>query len=41
MTYSTQADLERYLQVDFLNDPDAAITQILEGAKGLIDAYIS
>lgn len=40
MTYSTQADLEKYLQADFLNDPDGAITLLLEYAKGVIDEYI-
>jgi len=40
MALATQLQVEKFLQVDYTNDPDAAITMLLENATGLIHSYI-
>ncbi len=40
MPYSTQTDLERFLQIDFTADPDPTVTQLLDWAKAAIDNYV-
>jgi hypothetical protein len=40
MSFATQAHLERFLQIDVTNEPDAAVTMLLENATGLIKAYV-
>ena len=40
MPYSTQTDLERYLQIDFTADPDPTVTRLLTWAQAAIDNYI-
>ena len=36
---ATQADLEKFLQIDVTAEPDAAITAYLEAATGIIESY--
>ncbi|GEM_PF-6000712 len=40
MAYSTQTDLERFLQIDFTQDPDPTVTRLLDWAKAVIDNYV-
>lgn len=40
MALATQTHLEKFLQIDVTNEPDAAVTMLLENASGLIHSYI-
>lgn len=40
MTYGTQVELEQYLQIDFLNDPDPVVDTLRGYAKAVIDSVI-
>lgn len=40
MTLATQAHLEKFLQIDVSDEPDAAVTMLLENATGIINSYI-
>lgn len=40
MSLATQGDLQKFLQIDVTNEPDAAVTMLLENATGLIKSYV-
>lgn len=40
MSFATQGDLEKFLQIDVTNEPDAAVTMLLENATGIIKSYV-
>lgn len=40
MSLSTQADLEKYLQIEFDNDPEPVVTYLIEGADALIVSFL-
>lgn len=40
MALASQSDLEKWLQINVTNEPDAAVTMLLENATGIIHAYI-
>ena len=40
MTLATQGHLEKFLQINVTNEPDAAVTMLLENATGIINSYV-
>lgn len=40
MSFCVQGDVEKFLQIDVTNEPDAAVTMLLENATGIIKSYI-
>lgn len=40
MPIATQADLEKFLQIDITSEPSAPVTMLLENATGLVEAFL-
>ncbi len=40
MTLATQADVEKFLQVDVQSEPSAPVTMLLENASGIVQSYV-
>jgi hypothetical protein len=40
MTLATQADVEKFLQIDVTSEPSDPVTMLLENASGIVESYV-